>query len=40
MIAQSFFPNAELAIPTGTPANAEIETQQLTAEMKTRKCLK
>ena len=41
--AQIFNPTAELAIPTGTPtneANAAIETQQLTAEMKIRKCSK
>ena len=36
VIAQIFNPTAELVIPTGTPtndANAEIETQPLTAEM-------
>ena len=43
MIEQIFIPTAELAIPTGTPtneANAEIGTQPLTVETKTRKCLK
>ena len=42
VIAQIFNPTAELAIPTGTStneANAEIETQPLTAEIKT-KCSK
>ena len=42
-MAQSFNPNAELVMPTGIPtdeANAEIKTQPLTAEMKTRKCSK
>ena len=37
--AQIFNPTAELVIPTETPtneANAEIETQPLTAETKTR----
>ena len=41
MIAQIFIPTAKLEIPTGTPtneANAEIETQPLTAETKARKC--
>ena len=38
--AQIFIPTVELAIPTGTTANeanAEIETQPLTAEIITRK---
>ena len=41
VIAHIFNLTAELAMPTGTPtieANAEIGTQPLTAEMKTRKC--
>ena len=39
VIAQNFIPTAELAIPTGATtneANAEIETQSLTIEMKIR----
>ena len=39
-MAQIFISAAELPIPTGTPsneANAEIETQPLLAEIKTRK---
>ena len=43
VIAHIFNPTAELAIPTGTPANeanAVIETQPLTAEATTRKCSK
>ena len=43
MIAQIFNPNAKLVIPIGIPtnqANAEIETQPLTAEMKITKCSK
>ena len=41
--AQIFNPNPELVIPTGmstNDANAEIETQLLTAEMKIRKIFK
>ena len=41
--AQIFNPTAELAVPTGTPTNepnAEIKTQPLTEEAKTRKCSK
>ena len=41
VIAHIFNLTAEFAMPTGTPtieANAEIGTQPLTAEMKTRKC--
>ena len=37
MIARVFIPIVELVIPTGTPtneANAEIETQPVTAETK------
>ena len=40
VIAQIFNSTAELAIPTGTPANEanpKFETQPLTAKMKTRK---
>ena len=40
VIAQIFISTVELAIPAGTPtyeANAEIDTQPLIAEMKTRK---
>ena len=43
MIVKIFNPTAELAIPTGTPtneANAEIETQPLTAETKNKKMFK
>ena len=43
VIPQIFLPTAELVIPTRTPtnkANAEIKTQPLTAEIKTRKCSK
>ena len=43
MTAQIFNPNPELVIPTGmstNDANAEIETQLLTAEMKIRKIFK
>ena len=43
MIAQIFNSTAELAIPTGTSineANAEIEIDPLTVEIKTRKCPK
>ena len=41
MIAWIFNPYAEVVIPTGAPineANAEIEIQPLTAEMKIKKC--
>ena len=41
VIAQIFNPTAELLKTTGTTikeANAEIETQRLTVEMKMRKC--
>ena len=37
MIEQTSIPTTELAVPTGTPtdeANAKIETQPLTAEIK------
>ena len=43
VIAWIYNPIAGLVIPTGTAtseANAEIERQPLTAEMKTRKCSK
>ena len=43
VIAHIFNPTAELAILIGTPtneANADIDTQPLTAETKTRKCSK
>ena len=43
VIAQIFNPTANLTTPIGPPtneANAEIETQPLTAEMKARKCSK
>ena len=43
MITQIFYPTVELAITTEiltNEANAEIETHPLTAETKTRKCLK
>ena len=43
MIAQIFNPTARLAIPIGAPtneANAEIQTQPMTAKTKTRKCCK
>ena len=43
MITQIFYPTVELAITTEiltNEANAEIETPPLTAETKTRKCLK
>ena len=41
MIGQIFNPTAELVMPTGMQANegnANIETQQVTVEVKTRKC--
>ena len=41
MIAQIFIPTAELVIPTGiatNEANAEIETQAVTAQTKISKC--
>ena len=40
VIAYIFNPTAKLEIPTGTPtneANAEIETQSLTTQTKTKK---
>ena len=43
VIAQIFNPNAEFAIPAETAANeanAEIESQPLTAETKAKKCSK
>ena len=43
LIAQTFNPTAELAIPTETltnEANAETELQPLTSETKISKCLK
>ena len=43
VIAQTFSPTAEPAIPTRTPtneANAEIKTYPLTAGTKARKCSK
>ena len=43
IIAQFFNPTVEFAIPREAPtneANAEIETQSLTAKTKTRKCSK
>ena len=43
LIAQVLNPNTELVIQTETPinnANAEIETQTLTSEIKIRKCSK
>ena len=42
-IEKFFNPAAEIVIPVGMPtneANAEIETQSLTAEIKIRKCSK
>ena len=43
VLAQIFIPTTGLAIPTEVPTkkvNAEIETQPLTAETKTRTCSK
>ena len=42
-VEQIFNPTAEVTVPTEAPpneANAEIKTQPLTIELKTRKCLK